>query len=270
MLDKVKESISQGRQNHAYLLTGNSASTSTAALSLAQAILCESNTSCGSCRSCKQVAGGNHPDLQIIENEAKAISIDQTRKFQHFANYMTYQGGKSVVIIKDAQNMLDAAANSILKIIEEPPAGVHFILTAPNGDALLTTIISRCTWLRLGSEVEEEKKDFQVNIDSDVAKILNVLATSDAECLKFSAELKKKISRDVGTKNYLRYLLQQLILKLNENMRENKGQESLDLYINGTLKLEKTLRAVEANVNTALLLDELMLNLRQIYLKAGK
>lgn len=130
---------------------------------LARLLLCESpvdHAACGNCASCHLIDGGNHPDFRHIhpgtdEEEEGAtekakkkgpgiIRIDQIREIEPFVFVGSHRMGRRVVLITEAEAMNTAAANSLLKILEEPPASVYFVLTSSKQRFLLPTIRSRC------------------------------------------------------------------------------------------------------------------------------
>lgn len=150
-----------GRLAHAYLLVGPPhVGKMTLAVNIAQAVNCperDSGAPCGECSQCQRIARGVHPDVQVIgvgrgEDDGPArrdIRIDQVREIEGFLNLSAYEGAGKVVIIDGAELMNAAAANALLKTLEEPPAGTVLLLLTANEDALLATIRSRCRALQL-------------------------------------------------------------------------------------------------------------------------
>jgi DNA polymerase III subunit delta' len=140
----------------------------------AQALLCEQGGKggepCGACQGCRWFLAGNHPDARIVEPEAVALAlgrpapvaeegedeprekknpsvqirIEQTRGLAAFLNVASHRGGRRVAIIHPAEDMNIATANSLLKGLEEPPAGAIFLLVSHRPAGLLPTIRSRC------------------------------------------------------------------------------------------------------------------------------
>lgn len=99
---------------------------------------------CHSCLSCRKLKDKNHPDLSIIEPDGKSIKIDQIRQMQSKIVIKPFDGQKKIILIDHADKMNDAAANSLLKTLEEPPAYAILILTASHTSALPPTLLSRC------------------------------------------------------------------------------------------------------------------------------
>lgn len=137
---------------HALLLSGPSGTGKFMVASvLAAALLClaaESEISpCGSCQSCLHMSRGTHPDFLTVGPEGTSIKIEQIRALQHEAALAPYVSQRRVCIIDGAELMTTQAANSILKILEEPVGDIIFMLLSANRQLLLATIISRCMML---------------------------------------------------------------------------------------------------------------------------
>jgi len=119
--------------------------------SFAASLLChqpsEAGQSCDQCRGCTLRLAGNHPDLVEIEPEeaGKAIKIDQIRALSDFTSLSAqFDHGYKVIILEPAENMNRAAANSLLKTLEEPTDNTVLILVTSAPQRLLPTIRSRC------------------------------------------------------------------------------------------------------------------------------
>lgn len=133
--------------------------------SLATSLLCEARTctfdACGTCPSCRWLAAGNHPDFRrvapagdedaeegVTEKAKKrspgSIRIDQIRELEDFIFVGSHRQGNRIVLITEAESMNPAAANALLKILEEPPPCVYFLIVSSKLKNLLPTIRSRC------------------------------------------------------------------------------------------------------------------------------
>ncbi|XXQ68701.1 DNA polymerase III subunit delta' [Neisseriaceae bacterium B1] len=146
-------------QPNAWLFAGKENTGKTAfARVLAQALLCEqpcdNHESCGACPSCHLFAQGAHPDFYELtpeepDTEASSrkllnIKIDSVRAILEPLTQSSLRGGRRVVLIHPAESMNIQAANALLKMLEEPPEAVIFLLVTHNRDRLLPTIKSRC------------------------------------------------------------------------------------------------------------------------------
>lgn len=145
-----------GRIAHAYLFTGPAGVGKQAtALAFAQALNCErgagceargveSRDGCGTCRACRNIANGLHPDVQVIEPDGSTVKIEQIRALEADAALVSYEAQWKVFILVSAEKMTEQAANALLKTLEEPAKGTVFILLTSTVSALLPTIVSRC------------------------------------------------------------------------------------------------------------------------------
>lgn len=142
-----------GQLPHALLLQGRPGLGKHAfAVQLAQALLCEqphAAVACGRCHSCRLFAAGNHPDLAGIGlvEDAKSIVVDQIRALGDFLALRPHTSARKVVIISPAEAMNLNAANSLLKMLEEPPPGSMLLLVTSHPARLPATIRSRCARL---------------------------------------------------------------------------------------------------------------------------
>ncbi|MGO9415727.1 MAG: DNA polymerase III subunit delta' [Syntrophobacteraceae bacterium] len=137
---------------HAFLFSGMAGvGKFAAAMELAKALNCldpKYYDSCGGCGSCHKLEQGLHPDLIHITNEGVFIKLEQIRELMKRFRFRPFEGKFRVVIIQDAQKMMEPAANAMLKILEEPPEANIFILLATESQMLLPTIVSRCCQVR--------------------------------------------------------------------------------------------------------------------------
>ncbi len=155
---QLSAGIVSGRLSHAYLLAGPpQVGKGTLALNLAQAVNCLSDASerpCGACRQCQRIALAQHADVRTIgleqaDGNRKEIGIDEVRDLEHQAHLEPYEGAYRVFIFDGAESMSEAAANALLKTLEEPPPQCLLVLVSSNEDALLPTIRSRCRRIEL-------------------------------------------------------------------------------------------------------------------------
>ncbi|MCR4300921.1 MAG: DNA polymerase III subunit delta' [Sulfuricaulis sp.] len=122
------------------------------AVQLAQALLCErprNAMACGACHGCHLFQVGTHPDLSGIGllDDARNIVVDQIRALGDFLSLRPHTARRKVVIISPAEAMNLNAANSLLKLLEEPPLGSMLLLVTSHPARLPATIRSRCVRL---------------------------------------------------------------------------------------------------------------------------
>lgn len=143
-----------GRLSHAYIVETMSADQRNEfSLRLAAAMLCrgEGEKPCTLCRDCRKALAGIHPDISRIGLEKddkgslrREIYVAQIRAVIADSAVLPNEAECRVFIIDDADCMNESAQNALLKLLEEPPAHVRFILCASNAGALLDTVRSRC------------------------------------------------------------------------------------------------------------------------------
>jgi DNA polymerase-3 subunit delta' len=155
------------------------------ARALAQSLLCEQVTAegmaCGKCRSCTRFEAASHPDYYLIEPEeaGKAIKVDQIRGLIGHLGLASHQGGYRVVILQPAEQMNAAAANSLLKTLEEPPANTLIQLITATPSLLPATILSRCQRVLFSPPPHTEALDWlkkQHHLDGDTAEAFLALS----------------------------------------------------------------------------------------------
>jgi DNA polymerase-3 subunit delta' len=154
----VAQSIQRGTLPPSLLLTGpDGVGKRLVAVAAAQALNCPAFRSdpaahpdaCGTCPSCTRIARGVHPDVLILEpGDNGSIKIDQVRDAVDRAGYRPFEGRRRVVIVDDADALVPAAQNALLKTLEEPPSASVFMLITARPDVLLPTVRSRCPQLR--------------------------------------------------------------------------------------------------------------------------
>ncbi len=147
----LTDSATTGRLHHAYLISGPAGTGKTGfARAFAHALLCErfaqSATACGECARCKLVTAGTHPDFIELSwiDKATTISVDQVRSLTTKLALTATFDQRRVAIVHRAHSMSPAAANGLLKTLEEPPPGCVLLLVADREAALPITVRSRC------------------------------------------------------------------------------------------------------------------------------
>lgn len=121
------------------------------ALFWAARLMCrEAGAPCGECRMCRQVVDDASRDLFLLNGAEGSISIDTVREIRAVLGDPPAGRGPRVIILAEAQALGDAAANAMLKSLEEPMPGNVFVLLAPNREILLPTLVSRSFVLTLG------------------------------------------------------------------------------------------------------------------------
>ncbi len=133
------------RPHHAYVLAGPEGSgKSLAARAFAAALLCHQG-GCGECRDCRLALGDRHPNEFVVEPEGRDIHVDTIRdEVWQPASRTAPEPGRKVFLIREADRLSPAAADTLLKVLEEPPADTVFLLLSARAHELPDTIWSRC------------------------------------------------------------------------------------------------------------------------------
>lgn len=298
LYEKLAAIIAADRISHAWLLTGRAEQTLEQAILLAKALLCHNlqadGQPCGECPACHKLDVGNHPDLQLILPKGASVKIEQTRAMQYLASLEAYEGGRRVAIIHQAHTMPPAAANSLLKILEEPRPGLYLILTAPLGDSLLETILSRVVWLRLpenlpvtaanlytGAYLEEIAKEQELHaaMQTKCSRLFELLKQQDGAALLLLAKTFRDDKQSgLALKRVLAVFLEELLTQLRNlaaaaiytrhGAADAPSAPGLAINELQALKMaalvEDARRSVDGNINGVLLLSVLFLQMRDI------
>lgn len=136
---------------HAWLVTGPPGSgRSVAARAFAAALECTGPVpGCGQCKACRDVMGGTHPDVVRLATEKLVITMEEVKNLIGEAQRRPWTGAWRVILIEDADRMVERTTNVLLKSIEEPPEQTVWILCTPSADDVLPTIRSRCRLVTL-------------------------------------------------------------------------------------------------------------------------
>lgn len=158
-----------GQMTHAYIISSpDKAAALAAAQSMAAAAVCqrEVDVPCGECRACRKVKNGVHPDVITISRltddkgkEKREINVDQVRACASDAMVLPNEAERKVYIIDGADTMNLPAQNAALKLLEEPPKRVMFLLCVQNSELLLETVRSRCVEINCGGEAAAADED---------------------------------------------------------------------------------------------------------------
>ncbi|MFH0753884.1 MAG: DNA polymerase III subunit delta' [Candidatus Omnitrophota bacterium] len=151
-----------GKLGHAYVFAGpKGIGKFETARALAQRVNCLKDAmdplTCD-CGSCRKIAGGNHPDIFVLEKpeDKTGIGIDQIRLLIERFEFRALEARVKFAIVKSAELIHEGAANAFLKTLEEPRQDTVLILTTALPDALLSTIRSRCQWMHFPGMPEKE------------------------------------------------------------------------------------------------------------------
>lgn len=169
-----------GRLSHAYIISGPVKETTYAlADHLAQAYVCSSQGQrpCGVCPNCRKAMGNIHPDIirvSVLEDK-RNILVDQIRQLRAEAYIRPNEADRKVFVIEDAQTMNENAQNALLKVLEDGPQYLSFLLLAENDQLLLSTIRSRCETLALTARAGEDIPEADEELRKTAVQLADLL-----------------------------------------------------------------------------------------------
>jgi DNA polymerase-3 subunit delta' len=183
---QLRQDAQGGRPAHAYLLAGPATRCKQDTANIfAQALLClatEAGEPCDACDSCHAWEHRAHPDYHYLEPEGNSLKLEQIRQWQPFFNYRPQLGKRQVFFLSAPELLTEPAANSLLKILEEPLPETVFLLATEDERTLLPTLISRCRVVLFRTRPEDLPVE---DGDSATAGLRNLLwGGSEAELMR--------------------------------------------------------------------------------------
>lgn len=276
--NRISSSFDSGLFPHATLITGGTQKDRNAlAMRIASAFVCtaDKNKPCLKCPQCVKAKDKAHPDIIITEGSDKkhSINMDTVKSLRRQAYVLPNEANYEVFVILEASGMAEDAQNALLKILEEPPSYVRFILTAETKEAFLDTILSRVTNFHLSetdsfaAPVKESEKGLEAA--SDAAKA--ILDRNEYSLILSASKL-------VKDKNAQRTFFLRLQLILRDALVEPEYSASGDITAQRIarefsrqkiMEMIETLSAlcsdIDKNVNENLLLTRMSINISQSF-----
>ena len=287
--NKVNEALvfyqRDGRFPHGILLEGDPGlGKKTFAKRIAASAVCtgQGEKPCGVCSHCKKIEKGIHPDVITIAPEAgkRSFKKEQVESLRADAFIRPNEAARKVYMLCEAQFMTPQAQNALLKILEEPPAGVMFILTCDNRFKLLETIRSRVVTLALEpvsaedtvaalmeqdpSLTADKAEEAAVGCGGNIGQALRLLADEKYAALMEKADtvcrmmensdrfgLLKELSALEGDREGLIACLEQVRQLLAQNTKDSFGEKNLRRYRILPLQAAKVLAIIEQGVEYA-------------------
>lgn len=207
--DQIWQSLlaccNEKRMPHALLFSGSAGlGKYEFALRLAHFLLCNNSTTeaCNTCVSCKLLEHNSHPDLWLLGSEEEMIKVDQIREFTQDLTHTPHQGKMMIGIINHAHLLNIAAANALLKTLEEPAAHVVIILLSDHPSFLPATIRSRCQNISFSPPVRAIAKSWLMEnlaAPADADLLLNLAENAPLKALSLAPQLteREKFLQDV-------------------------------------------------------------------------
>ncbi|MEL3959763.1 DNA polymerase III subunit delta' [Lysinibacillus endophyticus] len=148
VMKQLQTIYEKNRTAHAYIFDGaKGTGKQQIATFFIKLLLClnpSKNVPCETCRNCKRIVSGNHPNVKQLEPDGQFIKIDQIRDLISAMTKTSIEEGRKIYVIHHADRLNTSSANTLLKFLEEPEGDVTAILLTENYQAILPTIQSRC------------------------------------------------------------------------------------------------------------------------------
>ena len=199
----IKRTLARDRVGTAYLFSGpEGVGKQAVALEFVRALLCPEvvEDSCDGCGSCRHVDAETHPDLLKVVPETSTLKIVQVRDARKFLGLTPSWGSRRAVLIDRAEAMNEAAANAMLKTLEEPPTGAVIILITSNPGSLPSTVLSRCQKVGFGLLADEQVQEVlcRQGWEKEAARAVMAMAEgSPGRAAILDSDEWKKIAREV-------------------------------------------------------------------------
>lgn len=159
---------------------------------LCRTLFCEKNSAtkisryggCGECHACHLVDSGNNPDFHVVDCASDDWNTGSTRELMYSLHMRAFSGQHKTVIMNHAERLAVQAANALLKQLEEPRPGTHFILVSSNSSRLPTTIRSRCqSWYFDRLSDDEVTAILSAHPDPEVENMIREVSASEVAIL---------------------------------------------------------------------------------------
>ncbi len=299
-LGLLEKALKSRRLPHAYLFVGpEGVGRETTARALFLRLVCAQEQGCGECPGCRKFLKGLHPDVEILTPQGQKIKIDQIRTLEQKLRFVPLEASRRLILIPEAEALTREAANALLKSLEEPPPYTLFVLLASSPDVLLPTIVSRTQIIRFRplplhtlqnllverfGKLPEEAEGLALLAQGSVGRALRL---SEKGFLEELTRLVHVISGSdpvqllnltevlANLKDQLPVFLELVLVWLQQSLRSYLGlapypalfpPSAPSTIVLPALELvEKTIKALEFNVNRELALLALFLRLKELW-----
>lgn len=224
IFEQLQQLIRLQRVSHAYIFAGPKGVGKTkVALQFAMTLNCQNDKSaeqyeaCGKCSNCLRIASGSHPDVLWIAPDGRSVKIDQIRQMQKDIGFKSVDVRYKLFIIEQTESLTEQAANSLLKLLEEPINNIISILLVENHQQLLPTIRSRAQLFSFQPQEAFVMLEASVEQGSDLIAMLKSVVVEWTEEIvnrKYAAihRVGRQLTKEAEIKDNIQLLLDMLLL----------------------------------------------------------
>lgn len=301
---QVKDAFMRGKLSQAYLFVCEDGLTLDALLlELSKLLVCSNGNACGTCPNCLKVMAGTHPDVNVSPM-GKCFVVEDANKIYDTIQFKPMLANKKIYVINDISNSTEQAQNKMLKVIEEPPDDVVFLISASEQKKVLDTILSRtqkmdvdkmdksvlarllncneetknialfCGDGYLGKTLNIVQNDSFINCYKDVFNIIKNMKKSE-QVPSFSGVFSKNRATFEQSLNILNDFFRDLLMiKINEDLCKNinlidslkviSNEYSASALLTILGRLNQINRKINSNVNLVLLADNMLLEILEV------
>lgn len=263
--NQVVSSVMQGNFPHGVLVEcQNSNEGEDFARFIANALVCTGDKKpCSVCSDCIKAQGKGHPDIfetDGIKGKSKNFTVDAVREIRDDAFVIPNESDKKIYILKNGHNMNEQAQNAILKILEEPPSYVYFIIVTESKSTMLETVLSRVQVYSLLSDEGVITEKEAVAVKNLVGAILNI---NELALMEQTAVFQKNNQFAKSVLLLMTEVFRDALVKKNGFIREFRfPEETNNLCKNLTAKslfnlisaCDELINSIDRNCNNNLLL----------------
>lgn len=288
ILTKIFNKVNNSGNNvQGYLLVGESAKEiKNYSIMFSKILICPKKytSGCQMCNICKRIDSGNFSELKIISPENNLIKKEKIINLRDNFNTESIEGKNSVYIINDVETLNGAAANAILKFLEEPDSNVVAIFNTTNLNAVIPTIASRCQIIKINNIKKSYGIDFVTELtnldEEEVYSIISFVKKIEFNKSVAFSELKNDFIKKFDSKERLNGSLLVMLL-LYKDVLNYKVKKKCDYFeVNDVRTLSEenkkdiitkkisfileNMKKIEYNVNILLFMSNLLIGIGDI------
>lgn len=253
-----------GKWSSSYLVSGNMGSGKTSCgRIMAMSQNCQKGptlTPCGQCKNCKDIIDGK--SLDVIELDAASNrGIDEIRNIKHQTTIAPLYGRVKYIILDEVHALSGAGAEALLKILEEPPANVRFVLATTDPQLLKPTIHSRCIslhfskidWMDLFNLLKKVSDEEKLNIEEQCLRLISRISDGSARmCLQYLQSVRDFAGINKITVEHAQKVLNVIGSEKYFKLFDSAGTKNMGLtmiHINDVIKTSKKVDSILSDIH---------------------